>query len=150
MKRKKILFVCTGNTCRSPMAEMILRAKIKRNKIKWWDAISCGVHAQLGDSIAPNAVKALEECGYSVRRNFAPRQLTQRLIESSEVVVTMTTSHKQMLEACGNVVSVRELCGFEVPDPYGAGVDVYIRTCRAIECACDKIIEKYILENKEN
>lgn len=150
MKRKKILFVCTGNTCRSPMAEMILRAKIKQNKIKWWDVLSCGVRAQLEDTIAPNAVKALAECGYTVKRNFAPRQLTQKLIESSEVVITMTTSHKQMLEDCGNVVSVRELCGFDVPDPYGAGTEVYIRTCRAIECACDVIIKKYILEDKEN
>lgn len=150
MKRKKILFVCTGNTCRSPMAEMILRAKIKQNKIKWWDVLSCGVRAQLEDTIAPNAVKALAECGYTVKRNFAPRQLTQKLIESSEVVITMTTSHKQILEDCGNVVSVRELCGFDIPDPYGAGTDVYIRTCRAIECACDVIIKKYILEDKEN
>ena len=132
------------------MAEMIMRAKIKQHKIKWWDVVSCGVHAQLKDTIAPNAALALEKCGYCVRRNFAPRQLTQKLIESSEVVITMTTSHKQMLEGCGNVISVKDLCGFDVPDPYGAGVEVYMRTCEAIACACDKIIEKYILTDKEN
>ena len=52
MKRRRILFVCTGNTCRSPMAEMIFRAEIKRRKIKFVDSASAGVFAEEGGLLA--------------------------------------------------------------------------------------------------
>ncbi len=149
MKRKKILFVCTGNTCRSPMAEMILRAGIKARKIKWWDVASCGVHVHKGDKINENTLLALAESGVPVREKFAPRQLKQKFIESSTLVVTMTEPHRQMLEDCGNVVCISSFCGIEVPDPYGGGMDAYRLTRRVLSMACDKIIDNYILKYEE-
>ncbi|MGN0818509.1 MAG: hypothetical protein ACI4L9_06025 [Candidatus Coproplasma sp.] len=149
MKRKKILFVCTGNTCRSPMAEMIARDKIKSKKIKWWDVTSRGVAAEVGGSLSPNARTALEEKGVQVAPSFRPRQLTQKIIESSEIVITMTSSQKQMLEGCGRIVSIKDICGYEIPDPYGGNIDVYRATRDALCAACDKIIEKIILTEQE-
>lgn len=61
----------------------------------------------------------------------------------------MTESQKQMLEACGNVVCVKDVCGYDVPDPYGCDVAVYRVTRDALSAACDKIIEKFILTYKE-
>lgn len=149
MKRKKILFVCTGNTCRSPMAEALLRSKIKSRKIKWWDVASCGVYAEVGGTISAHSKAALEERGIFVE-DFKPRQLTQKIIEKSVLVVCMTENQRAMLEACGNVTSVKELCGYDVPDPYGGSLDDYRATRDALDRACDTIIEKFILNYKED
>lgn len=130
------------------MAEALLRTKIKRNKIKWWDVASCGIHAEVGGTISPNSKTALEDLGITVE-NFKPRQLTQKLIENSTVVICMTESQKKMLEACGNVYCIKDMCGYDVPDPYGCNLDAYKVTRDALSRACDIIIKNYITSYKD-
>ena len=147
-RRKKVLFVCTGNTCRSPMAEYLLRSKIKKQKIRWWDVASCGINAELGGTISPNSKTALLEVGIAAD-NFAPRQLTQKIINSSTIVICMTQRQKQMLEDCGNVFCIKDVCGYDVPDPYGMNLEAY-RTARdALSHACDILIKDYISQYKD-
>ncbi len=148
MKRKKIVFVCTGNTCRSPMAEILLRSEIKKRKIKWWDVVSRGVRAETGGTISLNSRIALEELGLTVG-DFKPKQLTQNLINSAALVVTMTEEQKQMLEDCGNVRCVKDFCGYQVPDPYGYGIETYRATRDALVAVCKIIVENYILKYEE-
>ena len=144
MKRRKILFVCSGKTCRSPRAEAILRSKIKEKKIKWWDVSSCGLFAEVGGTISPNSRQALEEIGLKADK-FKPRQLSQSIMDRSYAVICMTEKQKQILEGCAKVYSVKDLCGFDVPDPYGQSIDVYRATRDIISRACDIIIQKIIL-----
>ena len=147
MKRKKILFICTGNTCRSPMVEALLRSKIKKNKIKWWDVASCGISAENGDSISENSRLVLKESGIE-NEKFKSRRVTAKMVSAATLVVCMTDAQKLSVENKGNVVSVRDICGSDVPDPYGCGIDVYRNTRDALSEVCDIIIKKFITQYK--
>lgn len=131
------------------MAEAILRTKIKEKKIKWWDVASCGIQAEVNGTISPNSKAALEEIGIKTDK-FSPKQLTQKIIEKSYIVICMTSVQKQMLESCGNVTCIKELCGYDIPDPYGGNLELYRHTRKTLESACDQIIEKVILSDKNN
>ena len=98
--------------------------------------------------MSANSKTALQEAGITVSK-FAPKQLTQKIIASSTLVVCMTASQKQMLEGCGNVLCVKDICGFDIPDPYGMDIEAYRITRDALSKVCNVIINNFILKYKE-
>ncbi|MBB5174086.1 low molecular weight protein arginine phosphatase [Texcoconibacillus texcoconensis] len=90
---KNILFVCTGNTCRSPMAEAILKEKLSNDKM---DIRSAGVHAMDGMPLSQGSKQVLETEGLSI--DHESRALTETLLAWADLVLTMTESHKRMVK----------------------------------------------------
>ena len=142
MKRRKVGFVCTGNTCRSPMAEAIFRAEIKKRKIKFVDSASAGIFAADSDSIHPLSAACLDERKIDYSK-FHPRQLKHKMLETSFLVVCMTREQKDLLKGSGNVYAVSDIIGFDVNDPYGGTLDEYRRAADELQQTAIAIIEKF-------
>lgn len=140
-----VCFVCTGNTCRSPMAAAILNDLAGRgekltvpNRTDGQEdlrvrAVSAGLFAQEGMPIADNAVAALEKAGIlstqsNPYREHKARQIREDLVRKSDLIVGISESHAQMLRVAFPDQTDR-ICALpcDVPDPYGGDADTYAR-----------------------
>ena len=142
---KRILFVCTGNICRSPMAEGMMRELIKgRTDVV---VLSAGVSAPKGSSASRSAVDALSELGIDLA-SFRSQPVTGELLEQCTHVFTMTREHRRLLdllfpEQGSKIRLVGEFIrgGGDVPDPIGQGLTTYKRCRDAIKSALAQILD---------
>lgn len=158
MEEKKIIFVCTGNTCRSPMAEAIFRSEIRRLKISGASVCSAGIRAG-GGNINPNSSTVLSENGL-VLENFISRRLDEKMLMEAYAVVCMTDAQRDLLmdlrwnllrksgaaEIENNVYAFSDFSGYEIPDPFGRDLDCYRLTYQKIEEGMSALIAKLFPE----
>ena len=130
---KKILFVCTGNTCRSPMAEALFNARKGTDE---WVAESAGVFASSGSPASSNAIAALKELEIDLQSHRS-QPVTRTLLEDADLVLTMTNGHRYSLlqnfpEFERKVYLLNAFGTSKVPadvlDPFGGSLEMYQKT----------------------
>ncbi len=134
---KKIVFVCTGNTCRSPMAEGYLKFK----KPSGYEIISRGLAAD-GSPAANNSTVAMLEKGIDISSHIS-KQMTYEDAEKANVIVCMSASHADVLEALG--IDKLKCYVLGISDPYGGDLDTYRRCRDEIIDGIDELCEDGIL-----
>lgn len=138
---KKVLFVCSGNTCRSPMAEAIMRHLLKEKNIGDIEVASCGIAAIEGQPMSENAGKALESLSVEPLPHKS-RRFKESFFDEYNLILTMTNAQKQYLGGKSNVYTLSELTSTqEVPDPYGMPFGIYLDTAKAIYKACNILLD---------
>lgn len=132
----EICFVCTGNTCRSIMAERIAKKLAKEKKMNDLKFSSVGIHAT-GENITENTSKALKKLGFDGRKR---KSVLLKKTKPNVIYVAVTSEHKKFINA-KKCISFEDLAG-GVLDPYGQNLEVYLKSAKQIEQNVELLLNK--------
>lgn len=150
----KIMFVCTGNTCRSAMADGLAKKVVKEKQLDI-EIYSAGIFAIKGEHASYNSVAIMKEYDVDIVTHTAT-PIEESNIEEMDLVLCATKKHKMQLvskypELAGRTYTIKEYAGddkdsadTDIQDPWGYDLNMY-RICAAeISYCVDKILKKCI------
>src|SRR5438046_7558777 len=147
-----VLFVCTGNICRSPLAAALLQRALKERGLDM-NVTSAGTGAWDGAPASEGAYLVGLERGLDLSGHRA-RLLTRELVEQADLILTMARHHRARVDELGGegrVFVLGEYAGregdeAEVSDPFGGDLDVYRNTCVELEALIEAAVERIVKE----
>lgn len=139
----RILFVCTGNICRSPTAEAILRRQVEQKGLSGVLVDSAGTHGyHQGEPPDPRAVQAAARRGYDLS-GLRARKVVERDYESFDLLLAMDQGHLRILEHhCppNHRVKLQRFLERDVPDPYYGDGQGFETVLDMIEAGCARLL----------
>lgn len=146
---KRILFVCTGNICRSPLAETMLKRALHERNVVEVTVESAGTGAWDGAPASEGAYLVALERGLDLSSHRA-RLLTREIVEDASLILTMARHHRARVHELGGEGRVHVLGEYvgkngeeaEVGDPFGGDLEVYRDTCAELEALIATVADR--------
>ncbi len=137
---KTVLFVCTANICRSPMAAALTRQRIAELGLSdQVDVCSAGIWARTGDKVSEGAATVLAGRGISLEEHQS-QPMTDKLLQQADIVLVMEEEHRRSLfyldpKHLRKVFLLTEMVGGndDITDPYGGPLEGYVRTAEKLD-----------------
>jgi protein-tyrosine phosphatase len=117
----KILVLCLGNICRSPIGHVLFQAQARAKGLRL-EVDSAGLTAMVGEPANAHSITLMQQQGIDLRGHIA-KQITTELVKWADLILVMDEAQKKMLEAqfpaaCGKTYRLGHHSNFDIPDPY--------------------------------